>query len=57
MTISVELRNLEKVQCRCIRFAKYLEKHHDGRYDDLILKLGCVIGTIEDALNFDEEKF
>lgn len=57
MTISVELRNLEKVQCRCIRFAKYLEKHHDGRYDDLIVKLGSVIGSIEDALNFDEEKF
>lgn len=55
MTISGELKNLEKVQSRCIRFCKYLEKHHDGQYDDLIRKLACVIGTIEDTLNFDEQ--
>lgn len=54
MTVSGELRNLEKVQNRCIRFYKYLEKHHEGRYDDLLIKLACVIGTIEETLNFDE---
>lgn len=54
MTVSGELRNLEKVQKRCIRFHNYLEKHHPGHYDDLTRKLACVIGTIEDALNFDE---
>ena len=54
MTITGELKNLEKVQSRCIRFSKYLEKHHKGRYDDLMRKLACVIGTIEDTLNFDE---
>ena len=55
MTITGELRNLEKVQSRCIRLCQYLEKEHKGRYDDLIAKLGQVIGTIEDTLNFDEE--
>lgn len=54
MTITGELKNLEKVQSRCIRFCKFLEKHHAGRYDDLISKLACIVGTIEDALNFDE---
>lgn len=54
MTVSGELKHLEKVQSRCVRFAKYLEKHHEGRYDDLIIKLASVIGTIEDALDFDK---
>ena len=54
MTITGELKNLEKVQSRCVRFCKYLEKHHEGRYDDLLRKLACVIGTIEDTLTFDE---
>lgn len=57
MTIQRELQNLEKVQSRVMRFAKYLEKHHPGRYDDLTRKLACVVGTIEDALTFDEDKF
>lgn len=55
MTVSGELKVLEKVQSRCIRFHKYLEKHHEGHYDDLMRKLACVIGTIEDVLNFDEQ--
>jgi len=53
MTISGELKNLEKVQRRCIRLSQYLEKHHDGRYDDLYRKLAIVIGAIEETLNFD----
>lgn len=54
MTITGELKNLEKVQSRCIKFAKYLEKNYPQKYDDLIIKLSSVIGTIEDTLNFDE---
>ena len=55
MTIQRELQNLEKVQSRVMRFANYLEKHHPGRYNDLTIKLSCVVGTIEDVLTFDEE--
>ena len=56
MNIKDELKNLEKVQSRLVRFCHYIEKHHDGRYDDLYVKLGQVIGTIEDVLTFDEDK-
>lgn len=56
MDIQSELRNLEKVQARLVRFCNYIEKHHPGRYDDLYMKLGQVIGTIEDVLTFDEVK-
>lgn len=55
MTVQRELQNLEKVQSRVMRFANYLEKHHPGSYNDLKIKLACVVGTIEDALTFDEE--
>lgn len=56
MTVQAELKNLEKVQARLVRFCNYIEKHHAGRYDDLYMKLGQVIGTIEDVLTFDEDK-
>lgn len=56
MTIQDELKNLEKVQARLVRLCHYIEKHHDGQYDDLYMKLGQVIGTIEDVLTFDEDK-
>ena len=57
MTVQRELQNLEKVQSRVIRFANYLEKHHHGSYNDLKIKLACVVGTIEDALTFDEDQY
>ena len=56
MTVQAELKNLEKVQARLVRFCNYIEKHHAGHYDDLYMKLGQVVGTIEDALTFDEDK-
>lgn len=55
MTVSGELKNLEKVQARLVRFCKYIENHHVGHYDDLYIKLTQVIGTIEDVLTFDED--
>ena len=55
MTVQAELKNLEKVQARLVRFCNYIEKHHAGHYDDLYIKLGQVIGTIEDVLTFDED--
>ena len=57
MTVTGELKNLEKVQARLVRFGKYLEKQKraDGNsYDDLYLKIASVVGTIEEALNFDK---
>ncbi len=57
MTICKELEYLEKVQKRVIRLCKYIEKHHPDSYNDLYIRLGCVVGTIEDALNFDEGKY
>lgn len=56
MTVQSEIKNLEKVQERLMRFCQYIEKHHAERYDDLYIKLGQVIGTIEDVLNFAEDK-
>lgn len=56
MTVQAELKYLEKVQARLVRFCIYIEKHHAGHYDDLYLKLSQVIGTIEDALTFDEHE-
>ena len=60
MTITGELKNLEKVQARLVRFCSYLEKQKrtDGTnsYDDLYRKIASVIGSIEDALIFDELK-
>lgn len=53
MTVHEELKNLEKVQARLVRLCNYIENHHSGRYDDLYVKLSQVIGTIEEALNFD----
>lgn len=57
MSVSSELKNLEKVQSRLVRFCKYLEKQNreDGSnsYDDLYLKIASVVGSIEDALNFE----
>lgn len=57
MTVRGELKHLERVQSRCVRFCNYLEKHHEGKYDDLIRKLASVVGTIEDALDFDNDKY
>lgn len=58
MTVTGELKNLEKVQARLVRFGKYLEKQKraDGTnsYDDLHLKIASVVGAIEEALNFDK---
>ena len=54
MTITNELKNLEKVQMRLIRFSQYLNNEHKGKYDDLIMKIAQVVGTIEDTLTFDE---
>lgn len=58
MTVTGELKNLEKMQARLVRFCNYLEKQKrdDGTamYDDLYLKIASVVGTIEEALNFDE---
>lgn len=58
MTVTGELKNLEKVQARLVRLCNYLEKQKrpDGScvYDDLYIKIGSVIGTIEGALTFDE---
>jgi len=60
MTITGEMKNLEKVQARLVRFCRYLEKQKraDGTssYDDLYRKIASVVGTIEDALNFDETR-
>lgn len=60
MTVTGEMKNLEKVQARLVRFCRYLEKQKrsDGinSYDDLYIKIASVVGTIEDALNFDEMK-
>lgn len=56
MNIKDELKNLEKVQSRLVRFCNYIEKHHAGHYDDLYIKLGQVIGTIEDVLTFDKNE-
>ena len=60
MTITGEMKNLEKVQARLVRFCRYLEKQKrtDGtnNYDDLYIKIASVVGTIEDALNFDETR-
>ena len=56
MTVQSEIKNLEKVQARLMRFCNYIEKHHAGHYDDLYVKLGQVIGTIEDVLTFAEDK-
>lgn len=53
MTVHEELKYLSKVQTRLVRFCNYIESHHDGCYDDLYVKLSQVIGTIEEALNFD----
>ena len=54
------MKNLEKVQARLVRFCRYLEKQKraDGTssYDDLYRKIASVVGTIEDALNFDETR-
>ena len=59
MTVTGELKNLEKVQARLVRFGKYLEKQKraDGTnsYDVLYRKIASVVGTIEEALNFDEK--
>ncbi len=59
MTIAEELKNLEKVQTRLIRFCTYLDKQKraDGTnsYDDLYMKVATIVGTIEDALKFDEK--
>lgn len=46
MTFTGEMKNLEK------------QKRSDGTncYDDLYIKIASVVGTIEDALNFDEMK-
>lgn len=59
MTINKELKNLEKVQARLVRFCNYLneQKREDGTnsYDDLFIKISSVIGTIEDALTFDNQ--
>ena len=58
MTVTGELKNLEKVQARLVRFGEYLEKQKraDGTnsYDDLYLKIASVVGTIEEALTFDK---
>lgn len=60
MTVASELKNLEKVQARLVRFCKYLEKQKraDGTssYDDLYIKIASVVGTIEDAITFDDTK-
>lgn len=55
MDIQSELKNLEKVQLRLVRFCNYLEKRSTGSYDDLYIKLSQVVGTIEDVLTFDED--
>ena len=59
MTVAGELKNLEKVQTRLIRFCTYLDKQKraddTNGYDDLYMKIATVVGTIEDALNFDEK--
>ena len=52
MTIAGELKNLGNVQSRCIRFSKYLEKHHPGEHEELCKRLPCVVGTIEDVLEY-----
>lgn len=58
MTISGELKNLEKVQARLVRFCSYLEKQErtDGTnsYDDLYRKIANVVGSIEEAITFDD---
>lgn len=55
--VADELRKLEIYQSRLVRFHKYLEKQEraDGstRYNDLQVKLSCVIGTIEDVLSLE----
>lgn len=60
MTVASELKNLEKVQARLVRFCSYLEKQKrtDGTnsYDDLYRKIASVIGSIEDAITFDDTK-
>ena len=58
MTVTGELKNLEKVQARLVRFSKYLEKQKgaDGTnsYDDLYRKIANVVGSIEEAITFDD---
>lgn len=54
MTVVNELHNLENVQSRCVCFSQFLEKNYSRKYDDLIQKLACVVGSIEDVLTFDE---
>lgn len=55
--VADELRKLEIYQSRLVRFHNYLEKQKraDGStmYNDLQVKLSCVIGTIEDVLNLE----
>ncbi len=55
--VAEELRKLEVYQARLVRFNKYLEMQEraDGstRYNDLQVKLSCVIGTIEDVLSLE----